>query len=376
MAIANNEARAEESFYSVNAGDLHGRPGTLIRQEQLPSAPQGALAYRILYLSLGLHGETIAVSGLVIFPSGPLSGGSRPLVAWAHPTSGVVSKCAPSMDASAFRSIQGLSDMIARGFAVVATDYPGLGTEGPHPYLIGDSEGRAVLDSVRAASQISDINTGRDFAVWGHSQGGQAALYAGLLARHYAPELNLVGIAAAAPATDLETLFSDDLGTPGGKNLTAMTLWSWSRVFGISLDKVVTPQSVPTIDRLSEGCIESFVDFIEREYEEKPLQKSFLEVSDLGQIEPWHSLMKSNSPGLLANSIPTFLAQGTADTTVRPSVTADYASRLCKAGNPVRIVLRDKVGHAFIARDSAAAAVEWMAARFAGKPPPNDCFKK
>ena len=373
MAAAYN-AQAADRFYSASPSELHGRPGTLVRQEQLPGAPPGALAYRILYLSTGLHGEIIPVSGLVLFPSGPLSGSSRPIVAWAHPTSGVVSKCAPSMDASAFKSIQGLSAMIARGFAVVATDYPGLGTAGPHPYLIGESEGRAVLDSVRAAGQLSDINTGRDFAVWGHSQGGQAALYAGLMARDYAPELRLAGVAAAAPATDLQTLFADDLGTPGGKNLTAMTLWAWSKLFGISLDRTVTPQSVPTIDRLSEGCIESFVEFIERKYEEKPLEKSFLAIDNLGQVEPWRSLMVNNTPGLLPRSMPAFLAQGTGDTTVRPSVTADYTRRLCEAGNPVQIDIRKGVGHAFIARDSASAAVEWMAGRFAGRTPPNDCL--
>jgi acetyl esterase/lipase len=117
--------------------------------------------------------------------------------------------------------------MLARGYVVTATDYPGLGTPEVHPYLVGRSEARAVLDSVRAAKKIPEAGAGDRFAVWGHSQGGQAALFTGLEAARYAPELKIVGVAAAAPATDLAALMSEDLGTGGGNNITAMTLWSW-----------------------------------------------------------------------------------------------------------------------------------------------------
>ncbi len=91
--------------------------------------------------------------------------------------------------------------MVDRGYVVAATDYPGLGTPQTHPYLVGVSEARAVLDSVRAARALTGAQN--RFAVWGHSQGGQAALFTGLIAKSYAPDLDLVGVAAAAPATDL-----------------------------------------------------------------------------------------------------------------------------------------------------------------------------
>ena len=128
--------------------------------------------------------------------------------------------------------------MVERGYVVSATDYPGLGTPGPHPYLVGISEGRAVLDSVRAARELPGAGGGRRFAVWGHSQGGQASLYTGILAKTYAPELNLVGVAAAAPATELAKLMAEDLNTNGGRNLAAMTLWSWARVFSAPMERV------------------------------------------------------------------------------------------------------------------------------------------
>ena len=244
---------AEAGFYDVANDELAGQPGTLIRQERMGGAPQGASAYRVLYRSTGLKGEPIAVSGVVVVPDGPPPAQGRPIVAWAHPTTGIVPHCAPSLAFFVFQQMQGLRDMVARGYIVTATDYPGLGTAGPHPYLVGQSEGRAVLDSVRAARNLAAMSASNRFAVWGHSQGGQAALYAGQLAKDYAPELNLVGVAAAAPATDLGALMRDDLPTPGGKNLLAMTLWSWARVYDAPIDQVVSASALPTVNQLSEG---------------------------------------------------------------------------------------------------------------------------
>ena len=335
--------------------------------------PVGAQAYRILYRSTGLHDQPIAVSGIVVIPPGPPPPEGRPIVAWAHPTTGVVPHCAPSLTLFVFQSMMGLRPMIERGVVVVATDYPGLGTSGPHPYLVGVSEGRAVLDSVRVARLMPGVGGGSRFAVWGHSQGGQASLYAGLLAKAYAPELNLVGVAAAAPATELVTLMGDDFKTTGGKNLTAMTLWSWSRVFGAPINKVVVPEAIPTVDRLADECIESIFDIMERRRTEKPLEQHFLSVSNIATVDPWKTLALRNTPGPLAANIPLFLAQGTADNLVHPAVTRAYFRQQCKAGGKVRMLWLPNEGHGFAGRDSANAAVDWMMGRFAGEPAPDDC---
>jgi acetyl esterase/lipase len=164
-------------------------------------------------------------------------------VAWAHPTSGIVPHCAPSLAIFLFQQIQGLRSMVERGYVVAATDYPGLGTPGPHPYLVGVSEARAVIDSVRAAGTLPGAGGGTRFVVWGHSQGGQAAIFTGLIAKTYASELALLGVAAAAPATDLATLMNDDIASVGGRNITAMTLWSWQRVYGAGMDRIALPRN-------------------------------------------------------------------------------------------------------------------------------------
>ena len=134
--------------------ELVGPPGSLIRSEPMMFAPAGAQAYRVLYRSVGMQGEPIAVSGVIVVPPGPAPAGGRPIVAWAHPTTGVVPHCVPSLAIFVFQQMAGLRQLIEQGAVVAATDYPGLGTAGPHPYLVGDSEARAVIDLVRAARSL------------------------------------------------------------------------------------------------------------------------------------------------------------------------------------------------------------------------------
>ncbi|WP_045006627.1 MULTISPECIES: alpha/beta fold hydrolase [unclassified Bradyrhizobium] len=375
MSLPSMNAQAQTAFYEASPRELAGPPGSLIRSEPMMFAPAGAQAYRVLYRSVGMHGEPIAVSGIIVVPPGPMPSGGRPIVAWAHPTTGVVPHCAPSLAIFAFQQMAGLRQLVEQGAVVAATDYPGLGTAGPHPYLVGDSEARAVIDSVRAARSFPGVGEGNSFAVWGHSQGGQASLYTGLIAGTYAPELHLVGVAAAAPATSLVTLMGDDFKTSGGKNLTAMTLWSWSRVYGAPIDKVVLPQAMPTVDRLSNECIESIFDIMERRQTEKPLEQAFLSVASIATVEPWRSLAVRNTPVALSPQIPLFLAQGSTDNIVRPETTRAYMQRQCEAGGKVAMMSVPGVGHGFVARDSAEAAVSWMMDRFAGRPAPSDCGK-
>src|ERR1700744_1783010 len=373
LALSVARAEAPTPFYHASTAEIAGAPGTLIRSEPVGFAPAGAQAYRVLYRSTGLHGEPIAVSGVIIVPPGPPPADGRPIVAWAHPTTGVVPHCAPSLAIFVFQQMAGLRQLIEQGVVVAATDYPGLGTPGPHPYLVGDSEARAVIDSVRAARSLPSAGAGNSFAVWGHSQGGQASLYTGLIAKTYAPELNLVGVAAAAPATSLVTLMGDDFKPSGGKNLTAMTLWSWSRVYGAPIDKVVVPEAMPTVDQLANECIKSIFDIMARRRTEKPLEQHFLSVSNIAVVEPWRSLAVRNTPGVLSSRIPLFLARGTTDDIVRPEVTRAYMARQCRAGSKVTMMWMQGVGHGFVARDSADAAVNWMMDRFASQPAPSDC---
>jgi acetyl esterase/lipase len=366
-------ATAQTPFYRASDAEIAGPAGTVIRSEPMFGAAAGASAHRVLYRSTAPDGRPIAVSGVIIIPAGAPPANGWPIVAWAHPTTGIVPRCAPSLAIFIFQQISGSRELLERGFAIAATDYPGLGTPGPHPYLVGSSEARAVIDSVRAARSFAGMANSTSYAAWGHSQGGQASLFTGMISKSYAPELQLVGVAAAAPATDLATLMTDDLNTSGGRNLTAMTVWSWARVYGAPLDSVVAPAAIPTVDRLATECIESLFDIVLREHTSGPLAKEFLTVANPAAIEPWKSLLAQNTPGVLPQTIPVFLAQGSTDGLVRPQVTMDYMQRLCRAGNRVRMLVMPNVSHGFAGRDAAGDAVNWIADRFAGRPAPTDC---
>lgn len=369
-------ADAQTDFYRAPSSAVVAAPGTLVRQEVIDGAPLGATAYRMLYHSTGLDNKPTLVSGVVIVPPGDPPPGGRPIVAWAHPTSGVVPRCAPSLAIFLFEQIQGLRSFVRDGYVVAATDYPGLGTVGPHPYLVGISEARAVIDSVRVAAQLPGAGGGKKYVVWGHSQGGHAALFTGIITKSYAPELDLLGVAAAAPATDLVTLMNEDIDSVGGKNITAMTLWSWQRVFDANMNKVVDRRAIPVVDKLATECIEGPFDIRTRQRTEQPLEQYFLTTKHPSDVEPWHTLLAKNSPGALPPEIPVFLAQGTDDVIISPKVTRDYAAMLCSAGSKVRILSMPNIGHGRAAQASTRALLEWASDRFAGKSPPDDCSRR
>jgi acetyl esterase/lipase len=165
----------------------------------------------------------------------------------------------------------------------------------------------------------------------------------------------------------------DDLGSVGGNNLTAMTLWSWERLFNAPMRRVVEPRAIPVVDRLARACIESIYDLVVRRRIEGRLEAGFLKVNNPTDVEPWRSLAAANTPGILPRDVPLFIAQGSADQLVRPEVTRDYVARACRAGVKVRFLAMPGVGHGFAARDSAKSAIEWIAARFAGAAVPDDC---
>ena len=373
LVSLSGHVQAQGAFYQSSSSDLAGPIGTLIHEEARSGAPAGAKAHRVLYRSTEPDGSPIAVSGVVIIPSGSPPPGGWPIVAWAHPTSGIVPRCAPSLAIFLFQQIAGSRTLLEHGYAIAATDYPGLGTAGPHPYLVGESEARAVIDSVRAARSFPGLENSSRFVVWGHSQGGQAALFTGMIAKRYAPELQLLGVAAAAPATDLPTLMTDDLDTSGGRNLTAMTMWSWAKVYGAPMEDVVAPSAMPTINLLAQQCIEGAFDILIREKISGPLEHTFLTVKNPATIEPWRSLLGRNTPGELPPELPVFLAQGTTDRLVRPEVTEGYMQRLCRAGSSVRMLLMPNVSHGFAAYDSADAAISWIGNRFAGASADSNC---
>jgi Secretory lipase len=186
-------------FYTW-AGDIPDGAGHLLRTEPLDTAHGLSMAgdqFRILYTSTdGIDGKTpVVVSGAYFVPKGTPPAGGWPLVAWAHGTTGVADTCAPSWQPRSVRDATYLNAWLEQGFAIAATDYQGLGTPGPHPYLAVRPEAYSVLDSVRAVLK-GFPNVANQIVIIGQSQGAQAAFSTAGFAPNYAPELAIRGTVA------------------------------------------------------------------------------------------------------------------------------------------------------------------------------------
>lgn len=175
-------------------------------------------ADQITYRSFSLNGKAVVVSGALLTPKGKAPVGGWPVVSWGHGSSGTNDKCAPStvLNQDGKIDLYGyggfLAELLKAGYAVVATDYEGLGTPGEHPYIIADSEARGMIDAVRAGGQ-ADANLSKTWFAVGHSQGGQAAIAAGELSSSWGQGLEFEGTVGLAPVTNVGAAYY--YGSPG-----------------------------------------------------------------------------------------------------------------------------------------------------------------
>ena len=365
-------------FYEAPSNLSAGKQGSVLRTEPITEGvPEGARAWRILYRSTAFDtGKPIAVSGVIFVPTGKAPRGGRPVVAWAHPTTGVASKCAPSIPANGSEDmIPGLESFLDDGYIVVGTDYPGLGTQGPHPYLVGSSEGRAVLDSVRAAQNFSRAKAGDRFVLWGYSQGGQAVLFSAQMAPEYSPELELVGVAAAAPAVKLAEVLSLDVAKTAGKVLGSMTLVAWSEVYpNADLHQVLPDASIPPATTIANRCVITKSDALHDLVSVEELKiLGFVKPNVLTKTQPWATIIKKNTPGAKPIKVPMLIMQVSAYQIVDPKTTTQYVKSQCAKRVRVEYQTIKGVDHDKIGYDSAPTVALWAQDRFDGVNAPSNC---
>ncbi len=366
---------APGAFYTAPEPLPAGPPGTLIRSEVIDGFHAGATTYRVLYKSTSYDGKPTAVSGFVVVPDGPAPAQGRKILAYTHGTVGVAPNCAPSLASPAKQPLflEGGAALVDAGYVIASSDYQGLGTPGPHPYLVGASEAMNELDAVRAARNLRQAAAGNDVAVWGHSQGGQAALFTGQLAATYAPELHLAGVAAGGPVPNLIDLFKVNIKTIVGRVLIAMGLQSWERVYhDAKLDQIVKPAARPIVAKIARNCLYSQQQILGSLPGSLALSLVFLHTPPW-EAEPWKTIADENAPGGTAIDAPLLIVQGAADTIVDPAVTKQLVRKLCQNGEQVDLRLYPGVGHIATGHDAAPAVVAWIADRFAGKPAPTNC---
>ena len=239
-------------------------PGALVSVQPLPpelSIPGAATAEKLEYRTEWRSGRATVATGAIFLPERDAPEGGFPVVAWAHGTSGIADQCAftagtprPNREKSYLRH------WLDQGYAVVAADYPGLGSEGLHRYLDGQSAANSIVDGVRAARATGASLSDR-WVVVGHSQGGHAAVHTAHIATRRAPELDFRGTVATGVPANLENLFV--LGVPGFpdlglKGLTAFSGYLFAGLRDaypqIDVDGYLTPAGRDIVDRAEDLC--------------------------------------------------------------------------------------------------------------------------
>jgi uncharacterized membrane protein HdeD (DUF308 family)/alpha-beta hydrolase superfamily lysophospholipase len=370
--------REPDDFYAAPAA-VPDAPGRLLRSEAFVSAevPPGAHAWRILYTTTRDAGVPAVASGLVIVPDGSIGPGARPadVVAWAHGTTGTASRCAPSVLAGglAAGALDAPDELVARGWAIVATDYVGLGTAGPHPYLVGQAEARSVLDSVRAAHQLAGAALAAPTVVWGHSQGGHAALWTGELAPSYAPDVTIVGVAAIAPASNPPALLDHLPGVSIGDMFAAYVVEGYTSTYpDVTFERYVRPTARTLVHEMAQRCLSEpgvLVSALSSIVLDKPVWR------DDPDSGPLRARLAQNVPAG-AIEAPVLIAQGGADRLVTPPSQDAYVALRCARGYAVDYRTYPGLDHVPAAERGSPAvadALAWTADRFAGRPAADTC---
>lgn len=319
----------------------------------------GASTRLILYSSRSVKNKKVAVSGSVTIPKGKAPKGGWPVITYGHGTTGIADKCAPSRNTAGGPATGYINytdaiqnQWLREGYAVVRSDYEGLGTPGVHPFLVGKSSGRGMLDIVRAARQL-DPRISNRFVITGHSQGGHAALFAADQAASWTPDLKLKGTVAYAPASQLKEQLPLLAGFTDPSSLTALA----------SLIVRGASSVYPTIDAsalLSDPVLAFYPDTLTECLSQlsEPTSLAGIAPSELvrdgADTAELLEILDAQNP-LAKSSAPIVLAQGGNDDTTRPFLTNNLNIALKKIpGNKVTYLTYPDVNHGGILDASEA----------------------
>jgi len=381
-----------DDFYTAPAV-VPDEPGALLRAEPFDrDLASGAIGWRILYTTTRQDGSAALASALVAVPGDHGSAADRlapesgrwPVVAWAHGTTGYATQCAPSLLEHPFDA-GGLPDALvsavaANDWVLVAADYGGLGTAGAQPYLIGEGEARSVLDAVRAArgltlEQLGGYPFSDQTVVWGHSQGGHAALWTGQVQPAYAPDVPLSGVAAMAPAADAVGLAAHLPDVTGGSVFASFVAAAYEQTYDdVDLDDYTTGSARVLLREMASRCLSepgvlvSVLSALSLS-DDRPIFSADLTTGAIG------ARLAENVP-LGAIDAPVLVAQGEADPLITPELQRAYVARRCAAGQAIEYRTYPGLDHMGLVESPDGVGddlVAWTRRRLAGDPAPDTC---
>ena len=418
IAIATLSAVAQASptvpaFYAaVMKMDAQGKLGQIIKQEKIKTTIEGAQAWRIAYISSDVSDRKTISTGLVIAPDGPIPAEGRPVISWAHGTTGSAQNCGPSqmLDPAAPLNlyfliggnswndygIPAVEEFIKEGYVVVATDYQGLGGGGKHQFSVAGSNARDVINAARAAYDLKDTGANKKAVIYGWSQGGGAALAAAGLTDYIkltgtaADNLEILGLvamapdyaASLAPSREINQAVADkfiDAAVSGFTSnvfdFTHATMYFWGTQAAFSelkLTDIFTEEGAKVVDMIYNNiCMHAAADTFTFNFGNN--FKSLLRQKPTNTLA-WAKAMLSGSAAAVKPIAPVMIYFGDNDTTIPPVMGKIYQEQVCKLGaNVGRMQLPGQHNHFTTPGAAAPFFVAWIKDRVAGKPLANGC---
>jgi hypothetical protein len=376
---------SQDAFYQPPDPLPAGAPGTVIRSrastftlDPIGKAPDAAVrSTQMLYASRDASGQPMAVSGTLLVPTAPWSGGGhRPLVSYAVGTRGLGDDCAPSYTLTQGADYEGLfiKALLDQGWAVAVSDYQGLGTPGMHTYMVGPAQGRAVLDAARAALRLpgTGLSTSAPIGLMGYSQGGGAAGWAAQLAGTYAPELQIKGSVLGGVPGDLTATAEFLDGSPFVALALMAALGHDAAYPELDLDTYLNARGQELRQTAQDLCLVDVDGFA------TIITAAFTGIDDYVTTNPldtpaWQARLAQSKLGGARPSAPVFQYHGVIDEIVPYQQAADLRRTWCNRGATVTWTPLP-AEHVTGLVEGPPLGVPWLAARFAGLPAFGNCL--
>lgn len=386
--------------------------GQVIKKEQIQTSLKGAQAWKIAYISSDVSGRKTISTGLVVAPTGSVPAGGRPIMTWAHGTTGTAQNCGPSqvinpavpmneyflMGGNSWTDygIPALEEFIKEGYVVVATDYQGLGGGGKHQYAVAVTNGMDAINAARAAGSMNATGANKKAVFYGWSQGGGAALAASTLPDYINQRgtafdnINFVGFIAMGPQYALASAPTGKLDQAGASKFLAdllksyihnifdfthatMFLWGTQAAFpDLKLSDLFTDEGVKAVNQIySNKCMHAASDTMN--YYFKDGYNALLKTNQ-GNALAWAEAVYKGSAQPVKPVAPVQIYYGSLDNVNPPAMGALFQKQMCGLGGNVgRMELPGKQTHFDEPRGSQQFFLPWIKDRVAGKPLANGC---
>ena len=351
-------------FYDTSDPLPAGKPGELIRSEPFDgyTLPVSVSAVRILYHSRSAAGDDVAASGVVLFPydKKPPAGG-WPVIAWAHSATGVARACAPSL----MRNIAHgpfLAMYVNLGYAVVATDYTGLGTNFRNAFVDGPSNAADIINSVPAARAAAP-HLGTRWIVMGEAEGALTVVAVAEKENDVRDPDYLGGLAISdlAPAKA-----ASDASSAGASETLISLAYGIKTVYpSFQLHDILTQKGMSLYHKIDQIC---------------SLARTPAELSPWQLLKPgWENntfvrqyLVRSN-PGMARAGGPILVISSDAGQSTSIAAAAQAVTRMCQQGDRVQWERYPDLDPGSVIGDSVRDQIGWIEARFAGRPTTTNC---